>query len=90
MCVLPVGLIKQGRFFETFETLPLVNFVSLLGVNDVDLCNHSLCMCVCVCVLDGEKAVHRFGGDPNSHVRIDVRGGIRSHSSVCHWRTWAS
>jgi len=72
--------------FETFETLPLVNLVSLLGVNDVVLCNHSLYMCACV--LDGEKAVLRFGGDLNGHVHVDVCGSHCSCSSVCHRRTW--
>lgn len=64
--------------------------MSLLGVNDVGLCNHSLCTCVyvCLCVLDGEKAVLGFGGDPNSHVLVDVCGSHHSHRSVCHRNTW--
>lgn len=76
------------KVFETFETLPLVNLVSLLGVNDVGLCNHSLCVYVHLCTLDGEKAVLGFGGDLNGLVHIDVCGSPHCHNSVCHRRTW--
>ena len=72
---------------ETSETLPLVNSVSLMGVNDVNLCNHSVHICVYVCLLDGEKAVHAIGGDLDGHVRTDVYSSHHSSSSVFHWRT---
>lgn len=81
-----MGLIKQEKLVGTSETLPLVNLVSLLGVNDVGLCNHSPCPLVYVlrlCALDGKAAFLGVGGDPDSPVPADVRGGRRSHSSVC-------
>ena len=75
--------------------------LSLLSVNDVGLCNHSLyvcvCVCVCVCVfvsicasvclLDGEKAVLRDGSDPDGPLPVDGCDNRHSHSAVFHQRT---